>query len=386
VIGGPPSFDRVRGLREVLTATGAGIYLATHVAGPIPAESMTAVHESDEMELRVGRVGPGRADDLEQRDKEARAVAAAALRTSPERMVLLHGAADAARAITTDVLSQAHTSDARVILLGGLEPRIEAAVRSTASSVGVSVETLAAAPQILTTDVALVVMAHVDVDGARADVPAVAAVAHKAGARLLVDASLSVGALDFGVADLAADAVIADSHHWLLGPEAVAIAWLAPGLGEDLPSRLAAASAPFGRGALLALARSVGWLLMYVELPWAITRTEELAERLYTDLAAIDGIDLVADLAAHGAVAAFRITDWDAVQAVEELSRSVFAIVEADADADVVRVSVGAWNRENELDRFLERVAELGMHTPETLPRKPSLTILSGPVDPAGDE
>ena len=57
----PPSrFDRVRGLREVLTATGAGIYLSTHVAGPIPAETMTAVHESDESELRIGRAGPPR--------------------------------------------------------------------------------------------------------------------------------------------------------------------------------------------------------------------------------------------------------------------------------------------------------------------------------------
>ena len=30
-------FDRVRNLREVLSATGAGIYLATHQAGPLPA-------------------------------------------------------------------------------------------------------------------------------------------------------------------------------------------------------------------------------------------------------------------------------------------------------------------------------------------------------------
>lgn len=386
MIGGPPSFDRVRGLREVLTATGAGLYLATHVAGPIPAETMAAVHESDEMEARVGRVGPDRADDLEQRDKEARAVAAAALRTSPERVVLLHGAADAARAVAVEVLRATASSKPRVILLDGVEATVALAVRAIAKAVGAKVEALAAAPQILAADVALVVMAHVDANGNLADVATVAEATHKAKARLLVDASLSAGAVDFGVEDLGADAVIADSHRWLLGPEAVAIGWLAPVLGADLPERLRAASAPFGRGALLALARSVGWLLMYAELPWVIARTEELAERLYADLAAIDGIELISESEAHGAVAAFRISDWDAEQAAEELSRSVFAIIEADEEADVIRASVGAWNRESELDGFLERLAELGEHTPETLPRRPSLTVISGPLEPLEDE
>ena len=81
-------------------------------------------------------------------------------------------------------------------------------------------------------------------------------------------------------------------------------------------------------------------------------------------------------------VAAFRISGWDAEQAAEELSRGVFAIVEADTEADLIRASVGAWNRETELDRFLERVAEIAGHTPETLPRRPSLTVISGPIDP----
>ena len=86
----PPSrFDRVRGLREVLTAAGAGIYLATHQAGPMPAETLAAVHESDDMELRVGRVGPDRADDVEQREREARAVVAAVISASQQKMAVV---------------------------------------------------------------------------------------------------------------------------------------------------------------------------------------------------------------------------------------------------------------------------------------------------------
>ena len=305
---GPRRFDRVRNLREVLTATGAGIYLSTHVAGPIPAETMAAVHESDDLELRVGRVGPDRSDDLAQREREARAVAAAVLKASPERIVLTHGAAEAARLVALEVLERNSDEAGRVVLLVGLDPVVAAAVRDVADVAGAAVEVLPAAPQILSADVALVVMAHVDVDGHLAATTPLADAAHKAGARLLVDVGMSVGALPTDVGDLGADFVITDSHRWLLGPDAVAFAWLSPHLDEELPEWLRQASAPFARGSLLALARSVGWLLMYVELPWAIDRTVELAQRLYEDLAAISGMSrvetfrILADLVQNGVI------------------------------------------------------------------------------------
>ena len=382
VTGGPTEVDRVRALREVLTATGAGIYLATHVAGPVPAETLTAVHESDELELRIGRVGRDRPDDLEQREKEARAVAAAAIKASPERVVLAHGVPEATRAIALELLARSEKAVPRVIAIAGLEQAVVDAVRSVAEAVGADFDLLAQAPQILAADVELVVMSHVQPDGGLNDVTRVAETVHKADAQLLLDAGMSVGALPLEVGSLGADGLIAATHRWLLGPDAMALAWLAPGLGEDLPGRLRQSTGPFGRGALLALARSVGWLLMYIDLPWAVTRTRYLAKELYGAIAGIDGIEISADPAAHGALIGIRIEGWDAEQAADELSRSVFAIVDVDPDADVIRASVGAWNREDELDRFVERLAELAEHTPETLPRKPSLTVLSGPLDP----
>ena len=381
----PPSrFDRVGGLREVLTATGAGIYLATHQAGPIPAETQAAVHESDEMEQRVGRVGPDRAEDLEQREREARAVVAAVLQASPERLVLTHGAAEAARLVALEVLQPG--AGERVLLVRGLEKAVAGAVRDVADVAGAQVEVVDELPRILGADVALVVMTHVDVDGHPADVRAASDAARAAGSRLALDIGRSVGAQPTDVSALGADFIFADTHRWLLGPDAVAFLWITPELDAETPEWLRQASAPFGRGQLLALARSVGWLLMYVELPWALDRTAVLADQLYADLGAVEGVELVASPAAHGAVAAFRIANWDAEQVAEELGRSIFAIVEVDAEAELVRASVGAWNRESELERFVERVAELAAHTPETLPRRPSLTVISGSADPEEDE
>jgi selenocysteine lyase/cysteine desulfurase len=378
----PARFDRVRGLREALVASGAGINLATHIAGPIPAETMAAVHESDEMELRIGRAGPERDEDMAQREREARAVAAAVLKASPERIVLTHGTPEAARLIAIELLERRDGGAQRVLLLEGLDPRVAAAIRDVADVARAEVVVTADAPRILSSDIALVALAHVDRDGRLAEVEPLAEAVHKAGARLLLDASLSVGALPTDVQELGADFVIADAHRWLLGPHAMAIAWLTPDLGVEVPEWLRQACAPFARGSLLSLARSVGWLLMYVELPWAIDRTVTLAQQLYQQLAAIEGVKLMADVQAHGAVVAFRIDGWDAEAVAVELGRSVFAIVESDVEADLVRASVAAWNRERELERFVERVAEIALYTPETLPRRPSLTVLSGPTEP----
>lgn len=381
----PPSrFDRVRGLREVLSATGAGIYLATHQAGPLPTETLAAVHESDEMELRVGRAGPERDGDLEQREKEALAVVAAVLGASPERMVLAHGNAEAARLVAIEVLEAG--AGQRVMLIPGVDKAVAGAVRDVAEVAGAEVDVPSEPPDVLDAATALVVMAQVDRDGRVLDVASVAGAARAADARLLVDVSLIAGASPIATDELGADFVMTESHRWLLGPDAVATLWITPELDPELPEWLRQASAPFGRGTLLALARSVGWLLMYVELPWALDRTNALADRLYDGLAAIDGLELLADAETHGAIAAFRLEGWDAETVAEELGRSIFAIVETDTEADVIRASVGAWNREGEIDRFIERVAELAAHTPETLPRRPSLTIISGPTDPEESE
>jgi selenocysteine lyase/cysteine desulfurase len=118
---------------------------------------------------------------------------------------------------------------------------------------------------------------------------------------------------------------------------------------------------------------------MYAELPWILARTDALVARLVEGLASIGGVDLLTDRDAHAAVLAFRVARWSAEQAADELSRSVFAILEADVEADRLRLGVGAWCRADELDRFVDRVRELAAQTPDTLPRRPTLTVLAGP-------
>lgn len=387
---GDAGVDRVRVLRDGLLATGAGIYLATHVAGPLSAEGMAAVHESDALEERIGRVGPDRAEDLEQREWEARAGIAAVLGSAHQQVILAHGIADTTRAVCLELLSGRPRGSARdgrggpqrVLLASGLASPVARSVEAVARAAGIVVEHVEDAEQATSAPgpgVALVVAPHVDAVGRRLDPAPLAAAARAAGAPLLLDVSLSVGALALDAPSLEAAALVGDVHRWLLGPEGLAFAWLAPELGVDAPARLRAASGPFARGSLLALGRSVGWLLMYVDLPWALGRTGDLAAALRERLTAIDGLELLGRDAGPSALMAFRVGGWGAPQVADELSHSVFAIT--DVHADSVRVSVGAWNLETELDRFVHRLAELAAHTPASLPRRPTLTVLRAPLE-----
>jgi selenocysteine lyase/cysteine desulfurase len=55
----------------------------------------------------------------------------------------------------------------------------------------------------------------------------------------------------------------------------------------------------------------------------------------------------------------------------------VFAIARTIASLDAIRISVGFFNSDEELERFAGGVELLAAHTPETLPPRRGLAILS---------
>jgi selenocysteine lyase/cysteine desulfurase len=72
----------------------------------------------------------------------------------------------------------------------------------------------------------------------------------------------------------------------------------------------------------------------------------------------------------------FRLRDWRADTALGELGARVFAIAGIVGPLDAIRISPGAWNTEEEIDRFVDGVALLAAHTPATLPPRRMLTVL----------
>src|SRR4029453_12498569 len=82
----------------------------------------------------------------------------------------------------------------------------------------------------------------------------------------------------------------------------------------------------------------------------------------------IGGGGLVTPLDGVGTRVPFRIQGWTPDAAREELSARVFAVARTIPLIDALRISVGFFTSDVELDRFIACVELLAAHTPETLP------------------
>jgi selenocysteine lyase/cysteine desulfurase len=408
-----PDRARLKALREGLPAVGAGIYLNTASAGPLPAETSRAMADEAAREATLGRAHDQDPQETVERVGEARAAVAAVLAADLEAVALTHGTAHGLLLACTALPWR--PGDRAVVLTGGTGwgPWPFAVLEGLGvDTVKVAVENqepravVAAVERALEPGARLLAMPHVlATNGALLPAMELAEVAHAGGALIFVDGSLSVGAIPVAAGDIGADVLALPSERWLLGPAGLGAIWCGPRLRDRLgalypdgfadPSRPGTDAAP-GHGAavgageeawpmrgtgwhrpsVVGLARSCGWLSMHVGLEWAWSRASELVTRAARALAAIDRVTVVTPLDQLATVITFRIDGWAASTALTEFGSRVFAIAGLIESRNAIRISLGAWNTEEELDRFVEAVALLAAHSPETLPPRRSLDIL----------
>lgn len=360
-----PDPEKIAAVREALPSVGAGIYLDTPAAGPLPAESAAAMAEVAQWELTTGRAHRFRAEDVQARVGEARAAAAAILTAELDEVALAHGLDDA---LTRALRTVPWRGGDRLLMMD--DPDLRGLERLAPP--GVAVDRLSAAQPLdeqleraLTAGVRLVALPLVSsTTGARLPVEHLSAAARGRGARVLVDVSLGLGAVPVEPRALGTDLVVARSEAWLLGPEGLAIV---AGAGID------PVTDGFHLPSVAGFARGCGWLSMYVGLPWIQQRGEALTAHVAGRLASIDGVELRTP-AARATTLVFGIAGWAATEALDELGGRIFLLAGV-TEQDSLRIGIGFWNTVEELDRLVEGVALLAAHTPATLPRRPRLAM-----------
>jgi L-cysteine/cystine lyase len=226
----------------------------------------------------------------------------------------------------------------------------------------------------------------------------IAALAHERGALVVVDGAQAAGAIPLRFDELGVDLYAVPAQKWLLGPEGMGALVVdpsqtdrfIPALGgwfsfEDVDSLGTATwwsdarrfeSTGFHRPSVVGMARSIGWLSMYVGLDFVHRRGMALAAATRVRLADIPGVTVLTPAGAMATLVTFRIAGWPAQAALDELGSRVFAIARTIPSLDALRISVGFFNSEDELERLAEAVELLASHTPETLPPRRLLAIL----------
>lgn len=401
-----PDAEKSAAIRAAIPALSAGIYLNTGSAGPMPAETAAAMEAMAARERDVGRGHAGALEETLVRMSEARAGIAAVLGTDVSTVGLTHSTTDAMNAGT---LALDWRSGGRIVTttdehLGGLGPVYALRDRGVDLSIvdagadGDDARTLAAFDAAITADTRLVSLSHVLwTTGAVMPVAAIAEVAHARGALVIVDGAQAAGAIPVRLDELGADLYAVPAQKWLLGPEGMGALVAAPHALDRLvpagggwfsfergdgkghatwwPDARRFEASNYHRPSIVGMARSLGWLSMYVGLDY-VHRTGQARARAMADrLTRIDGVTVLTPADRMATLVTFRIDGWTPQAALDELGARVFAIARTIASLDAIRLSVGFFNTEEELERLAGAVELLASHTPETLPPR-RLTIL----------
>ena len=402
-----PDDEKLAAIRAAIPALGAGIYLNTGSVGPLPAEVAAAMAELVDYELRIGRSHPADWESFLDRMGEARAAVAAVIGADVREIALVHSTSQAMSAAlwSIDLRPGDRVVTTQAEHPGGLGPVHVAATRFGAEVAiadigdgGDDEATLAAFDAAITSRTRVVALSHVLwTTGARLPVRAIADLAHRRGARVVVDGAQAAGAIPVSMADLGVDFYALPGQKWLLGPEGIGALWCHPSIVESShPSSASAftferidptAADPWRdarrfdeaghyRPGVTGLARSCGWLSMSIGLPWIHERGQAMARSAADRLAAIDGVEMLTPRNQMATLVTFRIGGWTPDEALAELGARIFAIARTIPSLDAIRISVGFFTSADEIERVASTVALLAAHTPASLPRRPRLTIL----------
>jgi L-cysteine/cystine lyase len=396
-----PDDEKVAAVRELLPAAKAGIYLNAGSCGPIPAESQRAMDQQAARELAVGRVGSGVWEESLARAEEARAAVAAVMVADPSDIALTHSTTDG---LSVAVAALPWRPGDRVLTTNHEHPGGLGQLLALRDRLGVDVERVdvgdggdpdrvsAAFAAALERPARAIVASHVLwTTGAVLPMSRIAALARQAGAVTIVDGAQAAGAVPVALDELGADAYAMPAQKWLLGPEGMGALWVRRPFAEAMVPALAGYGsyatmdfdaptlhpgarrfevAGFHRPSVVGFARSLGWLTMYVGVPWMQERAIRLARGMADRLAAIPGVAVVTPRPAQGTLVSFRIRGWTSAQAVAEVAPRATAILRDLPAIDALRLSIGFWNTEAELDRVASVVEHVAGHTPATLPSR----------------
>jgi L-cysteine/cystine lyase len=408
-----PDPEKVAAIRTLLPATGAGIYLNAGSAGPLPAETQLAMDELAARELAIGRASPEGFEEVKQRWAELRASIAAVIVADPDDVAMTHSTTDGMNLAVNAlpwragdrVITTRHEHPGGLGPLFALRERLGVEIEMVEIGDGEDEErTVGAFRTALERPARAVLASHVLwTTGAVLPVARIGAMARDAGATTIIDGAQSAGAIPIDIESLDVDAYAIPGQKWLLGPESMGALWARRAWADSVVPASAgfisyetfdpvrpvlhpgARRFEFGffhRPSVVGLARSCGWLTMYIGLPWAHDRAARLAAAAADRLAAIDGVTLVTPRDAMATLVTFRVSGWPAADAVRELGARTFAIIRDLPGIDAIRISVGFWNTEEELERFAQGVELLASHTPESIPPRRTLAMLGSDDSP----
>lgn len=382
-------------VREQLPAVKHQVYLNTGTCGPLPRAAVDAMSDVITGELERGRIEPGRFYRVDQMLKGARAQIARIIGARDDQIVLTNRTTDGLNIVLwgmrwqpgDEILTTTHEHAGLLVPLAALRQRYGVEIRYLPLedfSPSAIINRFQAAMSHRTR---LLALSHVLwTNGAVMPLTELVRIAHDAGARVLIDGAQSAGAIPVDVAASAVDFYALPGQKWLCGPEGTGALYIsddalatvdpvysgyvtATAYDHKSPTFMAQPGAarfevgiPFPP-AVSGLKASVEWLLDEVGLQPAMERINRLAGRLRQRLRDVPQVEVLTPEPVPGAtgsgLVSFNIAGHDPVTVAKDLARRGFVGRHLPEQYPAVRMSVGFYNTEEELDALVENIASI---------------------------
>jgi L-cysteine/cystine lyase len=343
-------------------------YLNAGTEGPLPRAAAEVVHQRIDLEVDGGRCGRQYFEETMSLRDRARAGYASVLGADPSEVALTGSTTDG---VNTVIGGLDLRSGDEVLTSDQEHPGLLAPLARARRRHGISIRVVpfAEIAGAVSETTRLIACSHVSwVGGEVVDVPALVAT----GVPVLLDAAQALGAIPLDVHALGVDFYAGSGQKWLCGPEGSGALFVRPDRLEDLLvpwpgySSLADAHAalesdwaegvarldhgfPAGMRSAWTLAslgvfEAAGW-------DWVYSRAASLAAGL-ADRLAERGLSV----RPRGRS---TLVSWEAADADAEVARLAGegVVVRSIPAFGLVRVSVGAWSSEEELERLVSLVA-----------------------------
>jgi L-cysteine/cystine lyase len=377
-------------VRQQLPATVRSVYLNTGTYGPLSRRAAAAMAEEAARDLEEGRLR----DDTEYSLVLARTREAlgAMVGAEPAEIALTRSTTEGVNVAiwgqkwseADEVVTTSQEHPGVLYPLALLRRRYGVKVNLAEVGNGEASRTLEAFEQALHPGVKIVVLSHVlYTTGAVLPLAQIAAMAHAAGAAVLVDGAQSVGAVPVEVAAAGADYYAFSGQKWLCGPEGSGGLYVGKGALATIEPTFAAwgtvdfhtfdakdpatfvyrpeasclETGTVWRPAMYGLFEAVRWLGEEVGLDAAQDDIALLSRYCQERAAEIRGVRVLSPADQGSGLVALHIGDLDTAKAVEYL-RDAGILTRNIHENNALRISTGFYNTKEEVDLALSKISE----------------------------
>lgn len=378
-------------IRKMVPAVEQTAYLNTGTCGPMPRIAYDAIKAELDRELTPSRIDANHFPAIAAARNEVREVVAAAINADPSEIAITHRTTEG---MYIAIMGYRWQPGDEIILSniehpGGMLPSFLAkrrwGVRVRVADIGLGggdpADIVKAFEEMINPRTKMLVLSHVSyTTGAKLPIKEITAMAHAHDVLVVVDAAQTFGAVQLDMKDLGVDVYACPGQKWACGPEGTGSVYVkSSSIGEfeqnfaggmlmgSLDYYGGSYAPPLGAARFDTAGANVGqtvgqkvatkWVTQDVGSAWVEERINKLACATYEQLSKLDGVDIVTPKEALSGLIAFTVKGIDppelSKRLAEEHNVTIRYVQKYINNPDAARVSLGFYNNEDDIDRFI---------------------------------